>query len=97
MSWIYGQQGYIRVTLNLVKIKTPSLDMILSKSSIMARLCFAILSFFLSNFQLREFYNCTVQREIIYPARLVTSFNNYILEDGGKAEQVNKDLLLMNF
>ena len=39
--------GYIRVTLNPVKIKTPSLDMKLNKSSIMGRVCFALLSFIL--------------------------------------------------
>ena len=38
--------GYIWVTLNLVKSETPSLDMKLSKSSIMARVWFALLSLF---------------------------------------------------
>ena len=39
-------------TLNPVKSETPSLDMILNKSSIMDRVWFALLTFFLSNFQL---------------------------------------------
>ena len=44
--------GYIWVTLNPVKSETLSLDMILKNSSIMARVWFALLSFFLSIFQL---------------------------------------------
>ena len=43
---------YKQVTLNPVKSKTPSLDMKLKKSSIMASVCFALLIFSLSNFQL---------------------------------------------
>ena len=38
--------GDIRVTLNLVKSETLSLDMKLKKSSIMARVWFALFSFF---------------------------------------------------
>ena len=46
--------GYIWFTLNWINSKTPSFDMRLNKSSIMARVWFALL-FFLSNFQL-----CTI-------------------------------------
>ena len=46
--------GYIWVALIPVKSKTISLDIILSKSSIMARVYFALHSFFLSTFQLWE-------------------------------------------
>ena len=53
------------VTLNLVRSETPSLHIQLSKSSIMARVWFALLSFFLSNFQLSWDYGEGVHTSVV--------------------------------